>query len=112
TYFFRMGWNSVDGRYRCCTALVLDWLTRALIASVPDGAADLIERHSRPAQKHDMRSMPSPYDRAWLNGYFTMNHSPLISNISIWSGIAFCITQSAIFSGLNLAIFSISKLPN
>jgi metal transporter CNNM len=39
-----------------------------------------------------------------------MNDSPLISNISIWTGIAFCITQSAIFSGLNLAIFSISKL--
>jgi hypothetical protein len=39
-----------------------------------------------------------------------MDHSPLISNISIWVGIAFCITQSAIFSGLNLAIFSISKL--
>jgi hypothetical protein len=29
---------------RCCAALVLDWLTRALIASVPDGEADLIER--------------------------------------------------------------------
>src|ERR1700730_6386861 len=39
-----------------------------------------------------------------------MNHSPLLSNISIWIGIAFCITQSAVFSGLNLAIFSISKL--
>src|SRR6185437_2142446 len=50
------------------------------------------------------------YDRAWLYGYFTMIHSPLISNIQIWTGIAFCITQSAIFSGLNLAIFSISKL--
>jgi hypothetical protein len=59
TYFFRMGWNSADGHYRRCTALVLDWLTRALIASVPDGEADLIERNSRPAQKHDMGSMPS-----------------------------------------------------
>jgi hypothetical protein len=39
-----------------------------------------------------------------------MAHSPLLSNVSIWIGIAFCITQSAIFSGLNLAIFSISKL--
>ena len=39
-----------------------------------------------------------------------MIHSPLISNIQIWTGIAFCITQSAVFSGLNLAIFSISKL--
>ena len=39
-----------------------------------------------------------------------MAHSPLLSDVSIWIGIAFCITQSAIFSGLNLAIFSISKL--
>ena len=39
-----------------------------------------------------------------------MSHSPLLSDVSIWIGIAFCITQSAIFSGLNLAIFSISKL--
>jgi len=43
----------------------------------------------------------------WL---FLMNHSPLLSDVSIWIGIAFCIIQSAIFSGLNLAIFSISKL--
>lgn len=28
----------------------------------------------------------------------------------IWLGIAFCITQSAIFSGLNLAVFSLSRL--
>ena len=28
----------------------------------------------------------------------------------IWTGIALCVTQSAIFSGLNLAIFSVSKL--
>jgi metal transporter CNNM len=41
---------------------------------------------------------------------FTMTHSQLLSNVSIWIGIACCITQSAIFSGLNLAIFSISKL--
>src|SRR6202167_6411178 len=39
-----------------------------------------------------------------------MAHSPLLSNATIWIGIVFCITQSAIFSGLNLAIFSISKL--
>jgi len=39
-----------------------------------------------------------------------MAHSPLLSNVTIWIGIVFCITQSAIFSGLNLAIFSISKL--
>jgi metal transporter CNNM len=31
-------------------------------------------------------------------------------NVLIWIGIALCITQSAILSGLNLAIFSISKL--
>jgi Cyclin M transmembrane N-terminal domain len=39
-----------------------------------------------------------------------MTHSQLLSNVSIWIGIACCIIQSAIFSGLNLAIFSISKL--
>jgi len=39
-----------------------------------------------------------------------MNLSPLLSNVLIWMGIVCCITQSAIFSGLNLAIFSISKL--
>lgn len=31
-------------------------------------------------------------------------------NMFVWIGIAFCITQSAMFSGLNLAFFSISKL--
>ncbi|UCH62047.1 MAG: DUF21 domain-containing protein [Fidelibacterota bacterium] len=30
--------------------------------------------------------------------------------IYVWLGIAFCISQSAIFSGLNLAVFSISRL--
>ncbi len=39
-----------------------------------------------------------------------MIHSPFVTSIFIWVGIAFCIIQSAIFSGLNLAIFSISKL--
>ena len=48
-------------------------------------------------------------DWTWLNGYF-MNHSLLLSDVFIWIGIALCTTQSAIFSGLNLAIFSISKL--
>jgi hypothetical protein len=33
----------------------------------------------------------------------------LLSNTFVWIGIAFCISQSAIFSVLNLAIFSISK---
>ena len=27
-----------------------------------------------------------------------------------WIGIAFCVSQSAMFSGLNLALFSISRL--
>ena len=31
-------------------------------------------------------------------------------DVLIWSGIAFCITQSAMFSGLNLAFFSVSRL--
>jgi hypothetical protein len=39
-----------------------------------------------------------------------MSHSPLLTNVLVWIGIAICITQSAFFSGLNLAIFSISKL--
>ena len=39
-----------------------------------------------------------------------MNHSAFLSDVLVWVGIAFCITQSEIFSGLNLAIFSISKL--
>jgi CBS domain containing-hemolysin-like protein len=28
----------------------------------------------------------------------------------LWIGIAFCISQSAMFSGLNLAFFSLSRL--
>lgn len=39
-----------------------------------------------------------------------MTNSALLLDVLIWTGIAFCITQAAIFSGLNLAIFSISKL--
>lgn len=31
-------------------------------------------------------------------------------DVFIWIGIAFCVSQSAMFSGLNLAFFSISKL--
>lgn len=31
-------------------------------------------------------------------------------HVAIWSGIIFCISQSAIFSGLNLALFSITRL--
>lgn len=39
-----------------------------------------------------------------------MIHSPFVTSLFIWVGISFCIIQSAIFSGLNLAIFSVSKL--
>ena len=48
--------------------------------------------------------------RTELNDRFTMNQTPLLSDLLVWVGIAFCITQSAILSGLNLALFSISKL--
>jgi len=33
-----------------------------------------------------------------------------MNNFIIWLGIAFCISQSAIFSGLNLAFFSLTRL--
>lgn len=33
-----------------------------------------------------------------------------MNDVLIWVGIVFCVTQSAMFSGLNLAFFSISKL--
>ena len=32
------------------------------------------------------------------------------NEIIIWLGILFCISQSAMFSGLNLAVFSLSRL--
>jgi len=35
---------------------------------------------------------------------------PPYANITLWIGIGFCIAQTGIFSGLNLAIFSVSKL--
>lgn len=35
---------------------------------------------------------------------------PLESDVLIWVGIAFCLSQAALFSGLNLAIFGISRL--
>ena len=34
----------------------------------------------------------------------------MTTDTMIWIGIAFCITQSAIFSGLNLAFFSLSRM--
>ena len=33
-----------------------------------------------------------------------------MNNILIWAGIFFCLTQSAMFSGLNLAFFSLTRL--
>lgn len=36
--------------------------------------------------------------------------SPLIIEILTWVGIGFCLSQSAMFSGLNLAYFSVSRL--
>ena len=36
--------------------------------------------------------------------------SDLSVNFFVWAGIAFCISQSAIFSGLNLALLGISRL--
>jgi len=33
-----------------------------------------------------------------------------MNDLPIWLGIAFCVSQSAMFSGLNLAFFSISKI--
>jgi hypothetical protein len=33
-----------------------------------------------------------------LNDDFAMNHT-LLSNVFVWIGIPFCITQSAVFSG-------------
>ena len=33
-----------------------------------------------------------------------------MTDIPIWLGIAFCVSQSAMFSGLNLAFFSVSKM--
>jgi metal transporter CNNM len=38
-----------------------------------------------------------------------MSH-PLNANAALWVGIAFCIVQTALFSGLNLALFSVSRL--
>ena len=34
----------------------------------------------------------------------------VVSTVSIWLGIALCVVQSALFAGLNLAIFSLSQL--
>jgi len=39
-----------------------------------------------------------------------MTYSTSLAQSLTWTGIGLCITQSAVFSGLNLAIFSLSKL--
>lgn len=39
-----------------------------------------------------------------------MTHALLKWNLPIWIGIVFCLSQAALFSGLNLAVFSISRL--
>lgn len=39
-----------------------------------------------------------------------MSHSTPSTDILIWAGILFCMSQCALLSGLNLAIFSVSKL--
>lgn len=36
--------------------------------------------------------------------------SEMPSNVLVWVGIAVCLTQSALFSGMNIAVFSISRL--
>jgi len=45
-----------------------------------------------------------------LESWQKLNEGKRKMKTIIWFGIIFCITQSAIFSGLNLAIFSITKL--
>ena len=45
--------------------------------------------------------------------YFSLNNNKWllqVDEIFIWLGIAFCVSQSAIFSGLNLAFFSLTRL--
>jgi len=37
-------------------------------------------------------------------------NTALTMNLAVWVGIFFCITQSAMFSGMNLALFSIGRL--
>jgi metal transporter CNNM len=37
-------------------------------------------------------------------------HTSWQANLPIWIGITLCIAQSAVFSGLNLAVFSVSRL--
>ena len=39
-----------------------------------------------------------------------MNYAAYDTSLLVWVGIALCLVQSAIFAGLNLAIFSVSRL--
>src|ERR1041385_6788736 len=39
-----------------------------------------------------------------------MTLSPTTTNLLTWLGIALCIAQSGMFAGLNLAVFSLSRL--
>jgi len=78
--------------------------------------------HALQAYLHEVRcasfarkSMPMPakrrkFPKRCRRTDEVLRRSELLSNVFVWIGIAFCISQSAIFSGLNLAIFSISKL--
>jgi hypothetical protein len=45
-----------------------------------------------------------------ISKVYLMTYSTSLGQLLIWISIAFCVTQSAVFSGLNLAIFSVSKL--
>jgi len=40
----------------------------------------------------------------------SMSHASMQANVAIWIGIALCVAQSALFSGLNLAVFSVGRL--
>ena len=112
---------------RASPALITTTLIIAAIgiASVSPGSADFLGFVPLPSALLDRSCLillgyadPHPSDEdlvhptVWvkLNGLFLMSHSPLLTNVLVWIGIAICITQSALFSGLNLAIFSISKL--
>ena len=44
------------------------------------------------------------------SGEYRLMIQPPYANITLWIAIGFCIAQTGIFSGLNLAIFSVSRL--
>ncbi len=45
-----------------------------------------------------------------MAGLSSTLHVSSTTNLIIWVGIGLCIVQSALFSGLNLAVFSVSRL--